>query len=135
MLSWKKSFARAGRNFDAKVATTVRERNDHYERIEQQQSIEYHDPSEFDRIAFAMRALRRLKPKRVKVAVYSATSGLRVEQGRNLYHGEGGGWAIVGIPPYASREHIAYALAELAGVESVPYAVQALLAAERDGSA
>ena len=35
---------------------------------------------------------------------------------------------MIGIPPHASREHIAYALAELAGVESVPYAVQLMLA-------
>jgi hypothetical protein len=113
----------------------VRERDTHYEQVDPRRQVEYRDPSDFDRIAFAMRALRRLRPKRMTVAVYSAVSALRVEWGRNLHRGEGGSWAIVGIPPHASREHIAYALAELAGVESVPYAVQMLLAAERNGEA
>ncbi|WP_234022836.1 hypothetical protein [Sorangium cellulosum] len=110
----------------------MRERDPHHVEIDRQRHVEYRDPSEFDRIAFAMRALDRLRPKRMTVAVYPATSAMRVERGQNLHHGEGGSWAIVGIPPHASREHIAYALAELAGVASVPYAVQSLLAAERN---
>jgi hypothetical protein len=108
-------------------------RDSRHEQVDQQRRIEYRDPSEFDRIAFAMRALRRLRPKRMTVAVYPAVSSLRVEQGRDLRRGEGAKWAIVGIPPHASREHIAYALAELAGIAAVPYAVQMLLAEdERD---
>jgi hypothetical protein len=106
----------------------VHARDTRYEQIDPQRSVEYRDPSEFDRIAFAMRALRRLRPKRMTVAVYSAVSALRVERGRDLRRGEGATVAIVGIPPHASREHIAYALAELAGIESVPYAVNMLLA-------
>jgi hypothetical protein len=96
---------------------------------EQQQHLEYHDPASFDRIAFAMRTLGRLRTRRMTIAVYSAISTLQIEQGRDL-HREGSTWAMVGIPPHASREHIAYALAELAGVASVPFAVQALLAAD-----
>jgi hypothetical protein len=61
------------------------------------------------------------------VAVYSAVETIHIESFRDLRRA-GGSQAIVGIPPDASREHIAYALAELAGVESVPYAVQMLLA-------
>jgi len=102
----------------------------HHVEFDRNRRIEYHDPEEFDRIAFAMRALDRLRPKRMTVAVYSATSGLSVEQSRDLRR-EGSSYALVGIPPHASREHIAYALAELAGVASVPYTVQSLLAAER----
>jgi hypothetical protein len=118
----------------------VRARNTHYEQVDPRFYQEYRDPSEFDRIAFAMRALRRLqggsasgsRPRRMKVAVYSAVSSLHVESGRDYRRGEGASWAMVGIPPHASREHIAYALVELAGVSSVPYAVQMLLADERD---
>lgn len=99
-----------------------------YEQVEPQRRVEYRDPRAFDRIAFAMRALHRLRPKRMTVAVYSAVSVMRVESGRDFRRGEGATWAIVGIPPHASREHIAYALAELAGIASVPYAVQMLLA-------
>ncbi len=105
-------------------------RDSRYEQIDPWRSLEYHDPTEFDRIAFAMRALHRLRPKRMTVAVYPAVSALRVESGRDLRR-EGSTWAIVGIPPHASREHIAYALAELAGTEAVPYVVQMLLADER----
>lgn len=107
-----------------------RENETPYELFDEQFRLEYRDGGEFDRIAFALRALRRLRPKRMKVALYEAVSALRVESGRDFKRGEGATWAIVGIPPHASREHIAYALAELAGVASVPYAVQMLL---RDG--
>ena len=107
---------------------SVSRRDTQYELFDPQRHVEYHDPSDFDRIAFTMRALQRLRPKRMTVAVYSAVSKLRVEQGRDLRGGEGAKWAILGIPPTASREHIAYALVELAGVASIPYAVQALLA-------
>jgi hypothetical protein len=105
----------------------VRLRDTHYEQLDPRRQIEYRDSSDFDRMAFAMRALHLLRPKRMTVAVYQAVTSLRVERGRELRKGEGASWAIVGIPPHASREHIAYALAELAGVESVPYAVQMLL--------
>ncbi len=97
-----------------------------YEHVEPRRWIEYRDSTEFDRIAFAMRLLNRLKPRRMTVAVYASVSALRVEQGEN--HGRGSRWAIVGVPPHASREHIAYALVELAGVAGIPYAVQAILA-------
>jgi hypothetical protein len=105
----------------------VAARDSRYEQIDPQRHREYRDPTEFDRIAFAMRALRRLRPKRMTVAVYSAVSRLHVEQGRDLRR-DGASWAMVGIPPHASREHIAYALAELAGIEAVPYTVRMLLA-------
>lgn len=103
-----------------------------YELVEERHRVEHRDPEEFDRIAFAVHALRRLRPKRMTVAVYSTVSTLQVESGLDFRGGEGATWTMVGIPPRASREHIAYALAELAGVASVPYAVQMLLADTRD---
>jgi hypothetical protein len=99
-----------------------------YEHVEEQRRIEYRDPEQFDRVAFAVQALRRLRPRQLKVAIYETVSTLQVEAHRDFRRGEGARWAVVGIPPHASREHIAYALAELAGVESVPFAVQMLLA-------
>lgn len=107
-------------------AVSVRE--NHMVAIDPHRQIEYHDKSEFDRIAFAMRALRRLKPEKMTVAVYSAVSALRVRSGRDLGGGDGARWAIVGIPPHASREQIAFALVELAGATAVPFTVQMLLA-------
>lgn len=106
----------------------MRPRESRYEQVDPRLFQEYQDPTEFDRIAFAMRALRRLRPRRMKVAVYPAVSTLHVASGHDRARGEGATWAMVGIPPHASREHIAYALVELAGVASVPYAVQMLLA-------
>jgi hypothetical protein len=108
----------------------VRALSTRHERVEPRLQLEYRDPSEFDRIAFAMRALRLLNPRRMKVAVYPALSSLKIASGREYGRGEGATWAMVGIPPHASREHIAYALVELAGAASVPYAVQMILAAE-----
>jgi hypothetical protein len=103
-----------------------------YEQVEADLHLEYHDPSEFDRIAFAMRALRRLGPRRMKVAVYEAVSSLQIRRGEDFGRGRGASWAMVGIPPHASREHIAYALVELAGAIGVPYTVQMILADDID---
>ena len=85
------------------------------------------DGRDFDRVAFTMRALERLAPKRMTVAVYSSAGRLNVQRGRDLKAREAT-WAIIGVPKDASREYIAYAVAELAGVENVPYTVQLLLA-------
>ena len=112
----------------ARYARRVRARNTRYEQVEPRLDLEYHEPREFDRIAFAMQALHRLRPKRMKVAVYQAVKTLHVERGRDHRRGDGATWAMVGIPPHASREHIAYALAELLGVAEVPYTLQMLLA-------
>jgi hypothetical protein len=89
------------------------------------------DPEEFDRIDFAMQALRLLRPRLLTVAVYRRHADLHVECVRDLAQGEGARWAMVGIPPRASRAQIAHALAELAGVADVPYALDVLLRARR----
>jgi hypothetical protein len=81
---------------------------------------------EFDRIGFAMRLLAILRPPRMRIAVYERYQELTVERGRNLESGPT--WAMVGIPPHASREHIALALAELAGIARVPFVVDLLAA-------
>jgi len=81
----------------------------------------------FDRIAFAMRLLRVLRPPHLRIAVYERYHELKVERGRDLANGPS--WAMVGIPPHASREHIALALAELAGVARVPFLVDLLATA------
>jgi hypothetical protein len=105
----------------------VRDDDLRFELPEPNELVYDRDARDFDRVAFAMRALERLAPKRMTVAVYPSSVLLRVQRGRD-FRAAGASWAIVGVPPHASREYIAYALAELAGVESVPYAVQMLLA-------
>jgi hypothetical protein len=84
----------------------------------------------FDRVQFALRALSILRPRGMKVAVYQGRFDVRVETGRNFGAGPEATWAMVGIPPHASREHIAVALAELAGVASMPYVIDLLVHCE-----
>ena len=120
---------RLARRRSASIISRVPDNEVRYELLNPRELVFDDDPREFDRVAFAMRALERLAPKRLTVAVYPSSVALNVQKGRDLRR-EGDAWAIVGVPPNASRAYIAFALAELAGVESVPYAVQMLLADE-----
>jgi hypothetical protein len=87
----------------------------HIEILERQQRYELRDHGRFDRLAFAMRALDILRPPKMKVVVYERVRELRIEQGIDHERGPDATWAMVGIPPHASREHIAYELAKLVG--------------------
>jgi hypothetical protein len=100
-----------------------------YEYVDEARHFEPADSESFDRIAFALRALDWLQPPRVTVALYSRRRELRIETGRDLKSGYGASWAMVGIPPHASRRHIAHALAELAGLEDVPFIVDLVVKA------
>jgi hypothetical protein len=68
----------------------------------------------FDRGEFARRALDLLRPPRMTIAICQGRSRLCVEQGRTWGHG-GESWAMLVIPPYASRRAIALAVAGLSG--------------------
>jgi hypothetical protein len=103
----------------------VREERRPETRIEAYRSVE-----RFDRIAFAMLLLSKVPLHRMTVAVYERRGDLRVERGRRMPQSPT--WAMIGIPPYASREHIALAVAEIAGVARVPFVVD-LLARQCDG--
>jgi hypothetical protein len=105
-------------------------RDARFEQQDQRRRVEHHDSESFDRLAFAMRALDVLRPKRLRVALYRTRSSMQVEVVNDLAR-EGYRVASVGIPDHASAAHIAYALAEIAGVTSVPYAVQMMLAVDR----
>ena len=80
----------------------------------------------FDRIAFAMHALKVLQPT-MRVAVYEGRWDIKVERGRASTAEPS--WAMVSIPAHATREHIALALAELSGLSALPWVVEALVAA------
>jgi hypothetical protein len=94
--------------------------------VQEQRSFEPADPERFDRLAFAIDVLRALDPPRLTVAVYRTERGISVDRGRDPSSGENVRWAVVGIPPHASRSHIVHALAELAGVSQMPYVLDAL---------
>jgi len=68
---------------------------------------------QFDRTAFAMRALELVRPPRTTVAVCPGTR-LRVEMGRTWGRDPAERWAMLSIPPKASRRAIATAIAGLA---------------------
>lgn len=124
-----REFGRARGRAAATVGGVGKPRSEsHEERIEVREIHYARDARSFDRIAFAMRALRLLRPNHMTVAVYESITTLRIESMLDLRRRDGSTQATVGIPPDASREHIAYALAELAGKAEVPYVVELLLA-------
>lgn len=81
--------------------------------FEHDRALEETSDERFDRAAFAMQALELVRPPRTTVAVCSG-SRLRVETGRTWGRGPGERWAMLSIPPTASRRAIATAIAELA---------------------
>lgn len=99
----------------------------HFEFVDPYRIYEHRDPDDFDRLAFAMRALRVIRPHGMSVAVYRRSRDVSVERGCDLAC-DGATWAMVGIPAHASRETIAVALAELAGLGDSPYVVELLVA-------
>jgi hypothetical protein len=88
-----------------------------------------YDREQFNRISYAKRLLRILSPSRMTVALCPGTEKLSVSHGADLGHPSGKRWAIVSIPPDASRAHIAVALAKLAGRDADPYVLDVLLQA------
>jgi hypothetical protein len=97
---------------------------------EREESFEVSRES-FDRMEFALRALSVVRPAGMTVALCASRSHLRVEAGRAWGRGEGQRWALVCIPPSASRESIVAALAALGGETGPgagqPYALDVLL--------
>jgi len=87
------------------------------------------DPERFDRLAFAMRAVRMLKPRQMTVVVYEGNVGVRVHKGPDRRNGPEATWGMIAVPPHASRAEIAVAVATLAGRTEDPYAVDLVMAA------
>jgi hypothetical protein len=81
----------------------------------------------FDRAAFARRALDLVSPPRTTVAICHGAQRMRVESGRAWGRAPDQRWALLAIPPRASRRAIALAVAELARLPR-PYVLDVLLA-------
>jgi hypothetical protein len=79
----------------------------------------------FNRIAYAMELLQLLNPP-LKVVVFGNSRRVFVERGRGL--GAEGPWALLGVPPHATRESIVRVLAELSGLERAPFLIDLLSA-------
>jgi hypothetical protein len=99
-----------------------------WRQVERESSFAESDEA-FDRMAFAMRLVRLLRPKDMTVIFHESYHGVRVERGRDYGRGGAATWAMLGISPKASRERIALAVAEVAGVERVPFIVDLLVRA------
>jgi len=81
--------------------------------FERDRTLEETSDERFDRTAFAMHALELVRPARTTVAVRTGAH-LRVETGRTWGRHPAERWAMLSIPPTASRRAIATAIAELA---------------------
>ncbi|MBI2394179.1 MAG: hypothetical protein HYV09_31705 [Deltaproteobacteria bacterium] len=86
----------------------------------------------FDRVAFALRVLEILQKRQgahrgMTVAVYQGRFELQVERGRDWGGPPGATWAMIAVPPDATRERIVLALAELCGVPATPWLLDTLL--------
>ncbi len=79
----------------------------------------------FDRAEFARRALDLVRPAETTVAICAGASRMRVESGRAWGRGGPARWALLAIPPKASRRAIALAVAELASAPG-PYVLDVL---------
>lgn len=86
------------------------------------------DRESFDRLAFAMRALRALMPRGMTVAVFESRSSVHIDRGMDLRGGPGATWGMLAIPARASRIEIAIAVASLSGHAQDPYVLDVVLA-------
>lgn len=82
----------------------------------------------FDRLAFALKAVRLLRIPKTRVAVFPSHR-LSVDSGRELGAMVGSRWVMVGIPSDASARSIVSALSEIILTEEDSKGLQAAWAA------
>src|SRR5262245_49849364 len=80
------------------------------ERIEEVIDLAESSAEAFDRIAFAERAIALVRPPDTTVAICEGTRSVHVESGRQWGAPLGARWAVVRVPPDASRRAIASAV-------------------------
>jgi hypothetical protein len=80
------------------------------ERIEEAVDLAESSAERFDRIAFAERAIALIRPPHTTVAICEGTRSVHVESGRQWGAPLGARWAVVSVPPDASRRAIASAV-------------------------
>ena len=125
----------------------IRHIDDYAEIARERELAEVESSNEsFDRLAFAERALRLVRPSHMTVALCPGPSGARarvkLEAGRAWGRPRSAPahaidpeapsyarWAILSVPPNASKRAIAVAVAGLAGEAREPYVLDVLLGA------
>lgn len=95
--------------------------------IDRREVIYERDDLSFDRVAFAMHALRLVKPPGMTVAVVETRRGVHTQRGRDLRGGRDASWGLLGVPPHASRADIAVAVASLAGKSGDPFVLDLII--------
>jgi hypothetical protein len=80
------------------------------ERAEEVEVLDESSSERFDRIAFAERAIALVRPPNTTVAICEGTHGVHVDAGRQWGAVSSARWAIVRVPPDASRRAIAAAV-------------------------
>ena len=99
-----------------------------YEERATSRAIDRRSGRRFDRLAFALRAVRLLQLPRTRVAVFPSNR-LTVHAGREWGPVSELRWAMVGIPADATARSIVLALTEIATTETATHALTAALAA------
>ena len=80
------------------------------ERVEEAVDLAESSSESFDRIAFAERAIALVRPPQTTVAICEGARAVHVESGRQWGAPRGARWAVVRVPPEASRRAIASAV-------------------------
>ena len=93
--------------------------------VQQERVAEARSTESFNRVDYALSLLKLLNLP-LRVAVYRRSQRLLLERGGGL--GDEGPWAIFGVPPHATRESIARAVAELSGRAGEPFLIDLLCA-------
>jgi hypothetical protein len=89
----------------------------------------------FDRVAFALRAVELVRPRRMTVCVCEAKSKLTVDTGPTWGKRPSESWALVRVPPTASRKAIALAVSRLGMThESEAYVLDVLMSRAGDAA-
>ena len=97
------------------------------ERIEQAEDLTESSTESFDRIAFTERAVSLVRPSKTTVAICEGSSHVDVVTGRQWGKPPGSRWAVVRVPPHASRRAITSALLELHQGASRAWALDVLM--------
>ncbi len=84
------------------------------ERFEADEERDVAAYASFDRIAFAERALALVRPRGTTVAICEGHRRVRLERGRQWGRSPDARWAILSVPPNASRRAILDAVLTLA---------------------
>jgi len=97
------------------------------ERFEQAEDYAQESGEVFDRIAFAARAVALVRPRGTTVAICKGRRHVRISCGKQWGSGPDARWAILSVPPAASRRAIASAVLGLGVGRARPWALDVLV--------